>query len=76
MNIDELAEEYFAVMSGFGYKSDEITSADEMYTKLDKEHEGLMLSSSRKKVDHEIMKIETVLGYLVAFMVRWDLAGE
>ena len=76
MNINQLTEEYQAVMNGFGFGySDtfEILSADEMYTFLDKKRDAIMITQ-RPRIDHELMKIEAALEYLVSFMVRWDMA--
>lgn len=76
MNIDQLTEEYQAVMNGFGFgyaDTFEILSADEMYTFLDKKREKMMITR-RPRVDHELMKIEAALEYLRSFMVRWDMA--
>ena len=76
MNINQLSEEYQAVMNGFGFgyaETFEILSADEMFTLLDKKRESMMVTR-RPRVDHELMKIEAALEYLVSFMVRWDMA--
>lgn len=70
MNIDQLTKEYEAVLIGFGVP---LMSADELYTSLDKKRDS-MLVTPRPRIDHEMMQIEALMGYLRSFMVRWDMA--